>query len=212
VCRSVGRDAGPPEVLSGDTGVGVGRKHCRFRPNQVDWGIELEQLLLQAEDDIDNELAMLVEDYMALFYAVRNAYKYVAIIQCYEIDWQIASPQLCAAMDTFLFAREARNGRGQGNDRVVEWSQRYLRVMTGNKKTVGTESALRRSVINLPELLRIRAEQRGKKSARSEASANSRSEYGLPPELCVAVSDVTRGLLKYIRETRVWALGENIVV
>ena len=178
----------------------------------VDWGVELEQLLLQAEDDIDNKLAMLVENYMAMFYATRNAYKYVSIIQCYEIDWHLASPQLRAAMDTFLFAREARNGRGQGNDRVVEWSQRYLRVMTGNKKTVGTESALRQSVINLPELLRIRADQRGKQSARSEVSADSRSEDGLPPELCVAVSDVTRVLLKYFRETRVWALGENIVV
>jgi hypothetical protein len=63
----------------------------------VDWGIELGQLL--------------VVNY--------TAYKYVPIIQCNEIDWHISSAQSRPAVDTFLVAREARNGGGYGNDRVV---------------------------------------------------------------------------------------------
>ena len=178
----------------------------------VDWGIETEQLLLQAEREIDPALASMIQAYMLLVFAIRGAYKYCPIGQCYAIDWHLASPQLRALMDNFLLAREAKNGAGKGNDRAVEWKQKFLRKFTGHKKTAGTEGALRRAVINLPELLRMRADQRGRQTQSAVASASSRTSEGYPPDLVVAVSVVSRSVLKFFQDTKLWELGANIEI
>ena len=69
-----------------------------------------------------------------------------------------------------------------------------------------------RSVINLPELLRIRADQRGRQTQTAAASAASRDSSGLPPDVRVAVSPVVPAVIRYFQLTKVWHLGANIVV